>query len=92
MGLLLAVVVHAANLQEKEGAKQVLEKLKGKFPRLQRRGADGGYAGQLVEWVAQLGGWVLSHCQSSLLQQGFMVLLKRWVVEFWFAWLGRYMG
>ena len=59
LGLLLAVVVHAANLQDPEGAKKVLEKLKGKFPRLQRIWADGGYTGTLVDWVMQLGGWVL---------------------------------
>lgn len=90
LGLLLAVVVHAANLQDREGAKQVLEKLKGKFPRLQRIWADGGYAGQLVEWVAQLGGWVLDIVNRPKDQQGFMVLPRRWVVERTFAWLGRY--
>lgn len=35
MGLLLAVVVHAANIQDRDGAKLVLAKLMGNFPRLQ---------------------------------------------------------
>ena len=35
MGLLLAVVVHAANIQDRDGAKLVLSKLLGRFPRLQ---------------------------------------------------------
>lgn len=90
LGLLLAVVVHAANLQDRDGAKKVLEKLKGKFPRLQRIWADGGYTGTLVDWVMQLGGWVLDIVHRPKDQQGFMVLPRRWVVERTFAWLGRY--
>ena len=34
MGLLLAVVVHAADIQDRDGAKLVLSKLQGRFPRL----------------------------------------------------------
>ena len=51
MGLLLAVVVHAANLQDRDGAKLVLQKLVGRCPRLKLIWADGGYRGQLVDWV-----------------------------------------
>ena len=47
MGLLLAVVVHAANIQDRDGAKLVLAKLLGRFPRLQIIWADAGYAGPL---------------------------------------------
>ena len=52
LGLLLAVVVHAANIQDRDGAKLVLARLKGNFPRLVLIWADGGYAGQLIQWVA----------------------------------------
>ena len=45
MGLLLAVVVHAANIQDRDGAKLVLDKLLGRFPRLRVIWADAGYAG-----------------------------------------------
>jgi putative transposase len=51
MGLLLMVVVHAASIQDRDGAKLVLAKVKGRFPRLQLIWADGGYAGKLVDWV-----------------------------------------
>ena len=44
MGLLLAVVVHAANIQDRDGAKLVLAKLLGRFPRLRVIWADAGYA------------------------------------------------
>ena len=46
MGLLLTVGVHAASIQDRDGAKQVLEKSKGDFPRLQLVWADGGYRGE----------------------------------------------
>jgi len=55
----LIVVVHAANIQDRDGAKSVLGKVKAKFSRLQLIWADGGYAGKLVDWVKELCGWVL---------------------------------
>ena len=45
MGLLLAVVVHPGNVQNRDGAKELLTKAKERLPRLQRLWADGGYAG-----------------------------------------------
>ena len=89
LGLLLAVVVHAASIQDRDGAKKVMKKLKGKFPRLQCIFADGGYAGTLVEWVEKFGGWLLDIVKRPANQKGFVVLRRRWVVERTFAWLGR---
>ena len=60
MGLLLAVVVHAANIQDRDGAKLVLAKLLGRFPRLRAIWADAGYAGRLVAWAWNTGGWLLT--------------------------------
>ena len=54
MGLLLAVVVHAADIQDRDGAKLVLSKLRGHFPRLKLIWADGAYAGHLVGWASAL--------------------------------------
>ena len=90
IGLLLAVVVHAANLQDRDGAKQVFRQLKGKFPRLELIWADGGYSGQLVDWVFQFSKWILAIVNRPKDQKGFVVLPRRWVVERTFAWLGRY--
>ena len=59
MGLLLAVVVHAANIQDRDGAKLVMQRLLGRCPRLERIWADGAYAGQLVLWARRIGGWKL---------------------------------
>ena len=46
LGLLLQVVVSAANVSEKAGAKLLLKKIAGQFPRLQKIFADGGYEGK----------------------------------------------
>ena len=89
-GLLLAVVVHAANIQDRDGAKLVLGKLLGRFPRLCLIWADGGYRGKLIEWTASLGGWVLEIVKHNDDVKGFKVLPRRWVVERTLGWLGRY--
>lgn len=89
LGFLLAVVVHAADIQDRDGAKLVLAKLVGHFPRLRLIWADGGYAGALVEWTRELGGWVLEIVRRYELHR-FEVLPHRWVVERTLAWLGRY--
>jgi putative transposase len=90
LGLILAVVVHAANVQDRDGAKLVLRKLRGLYPRLKRLWADGGYAGKLIDWTKRLGGWILEIVKRSDDVAGFAVLPKRWIVERTFAWLGRY--
>jgi putative transposase len=90
LGLVLMVVVHAANIQDRDGAKIVLERVKGKFARLQLIWADGGYRGQLVEWVQNVCGRVLEIVKRNDDVKGFQVLPHRWVVERTFGWLGRY--
>src|SRR6266545_3974243 len=96
LGLIIAIVVHAASLQDRDGAKLVLAKLNEKrkgrrlFPRLERIWADGGYAGQLIDWAKHLGRWTLEIVKRSEDAIGFAVLPKRWIVERTFAWLGKY--
>jgi len=89
MGLILAVVVHSAGIQDRDGAKLVFEKIKRDLPRLELIWADGGYAGKLVEWVKSECGWVLEIVKRSDDVKGFKLLPRRWVVERTFAWLGR---
>lgn len=90
LGLIVMLVVHSAAVQDRDGAKLVLEKMKNCFPRLQLIWADGGYAGQLIDWVKTLAGWVLQIVKRSDDVKGFVVLPKRWIVERTFGWLGRY--
>jgi putative transposase len=96
LGLILAVVVHSAAVQDRDGALAVLAKLLSPFdafPRLRLIWADGGYAGRLVRfldrWRRSLG-WVLQIVKRSDDAKGFVVLPKRWIVERTFGWFGRY--
>ena len=88
--MILAIVVHAGNIQDRDGAKLVLGKLRGRYGRLKLIWADGGYAGKLIEWTASFGNWVLEIVKRSDDVTGFVVLPKRWIVERTFGWIGRY--
>ena len=90
LGLILAVVVHAGDIQDRDGARLVLERLGKGFGRLRLIWADGGYAGQLVEWVKTVYHWTLEIVKRSDDMTGFVVLPKRWIVERTFSWLYRY--
>ena len=90
LGLVMAVVVHAANIQDRDGAKLVVAKLCGLFSRLSLIWADGGYAGKLIDWVKEIGTWTLEIVKRSDDVTGFKILPRRWVVERTFAWLGKY--
>jgi putative transposase len=92
LGLVLAVVVHPANIQDRDGAKLVFgkAKLKGTWPRMLRVWADGGYAGKLIEWVFAFCQWVLEIVKRNDDVKGFKLLPKRWVVERTFSWLSNY--
>ncbi len=90
MGLLLTVVVHVASIQDRDGAKKVLEKATQSFTCLKLIWADGGYAGKLIAWVKESCQWILEIIKRNDDVKGFHVLPRRWVVERTFAWLGRY--
>ena len=64
LGLVWGVVVHVADVQDRDGAKLVLEKVRVIW-------ADGGYGGQLVGWVETRCGWVLDIIQRSIRSSGF---------------------
>jgi putative transposase len=91
MGLLLVVLVHAADIQERDGAKLLLNKIKGCFTRLCLIWADGGYNGEaMIDWVRNTHGWILEIVKRDKGVKGFQVLPRRWVVERTFAWFGDY--
>ena len=89
LGLLLVVVVHAANIQESEGAKLVLGKSLGRFPRLRLIWVDQGYKAHFVAWAEAIGDWAIEVVARPAGAKGFQLLPRRWVVERTFAWLGR---
>jgi putative transposase len=92
LGLLLVVVVHPANIQDRDGAKLVFAKAKllGSWSRMERVWADGGYAGKLIAWVASFCQWILEIVKRNDDVKGFKLLPKRWVVERTFSWLSNY--
>ena len=92
LGLLMKVVVTAGNVQDRDGAKLLLEDLAEQgelIQRLELIWADGGYRRTLISWVEETFGWKLEIVEKPKGQVGFQVLPKRWVVERTFAWLIR---
>src|SRR6478672_5664715 len=90
MGMVVAAVVHSADIQDRDGAKPVLRKLVGRFPRLKKVLADGIYNGGIAEWAKELGGWIFELVVRPEGEKKFEVLKWRGIVERTFAWLGRY--
>ena len=94
LGLLLEVRVHPANVQDRDGAKELLAPLQAKHWRLQQIWADASYRGELLAWVHRLRqgrGHRRLHLEivAKSAATGFAVLPKRWIVERTFAWQGR---
>lgn len=93
LGLLRAVVVTAANVQDRDGAKLLLGMLRHWFTRLRCLWADGAYAGFLETWVVLLRRYRkvrLEIIKRSDHLKGFIVLPKRWIVERTFGWFYKY--
>jgi transposase len=89
-GFLLAVLVHAANVQDCHGAVPLLRALRRAFPELQHVFADRVYRGnQLLDALADCGPWTIQIVQRPEGAKGFQLLPRRWVVERSLAWLGR---
>ena len=89
-GLLLAVHVHPANVQDCHGAVPLLERLRYKFPKLRHVFADRIYRGkQLLTALSHCGPWTIEIVERPQGVKGFQLLPRRWVVERTFAWFGR---
>jgi transposase len=91
LGNLLEVVVTAANLDDRKGAKLLLTKVEQQMAlRLLKIWADKGYQGDLEDWFMQEWQISLEIVAAQAGQKGFAVQPRRWVVERSFAWLGKY--
>ncbi len=86
LGFLMAIVIHDANINDREGAKLLLKNVQYKYPRLKKIMVDQGYTGELVEWTMKVFGWVLEVVVKVAGVSGFNVLPKRWIVERTFGW------
>lgn len=93
VGLLVHVVVTAANVQDVHAGEQLLQALQARpdlWVRLAKLWADGGYRGDRVTKMATALHAELEIVLKEQDQKGFQVLPKRWVVERTFAWLTRF--
>jgi transposase len=86
----LSVVVHPADVQDRDGAHEVLRQARRSFPFIERIFADAGYQGpRAAAAAADTGSWTLEIVKRTEAHQ-FVVLPKRWIVERTFAWTTRY--
>jgi transposase len=89
LGLLLAVNVHPASVQDRDGAEALLREARRSFPFIERVIGDAGYQGRRMEAaVARTGVWelqIVRRCDKHR----FVVLPKRWIVERTLGWLNR---
>jgi putative transposase len=89
-GFLLAVLVHAANIQDNHGAVPLLRSVGQAFPKLRHIFADRVYRGEkLINAIADLGKWTIEIVTRSQSVGTFKAEPRRWVVERSFAWFGR---
>jgi len=92
LGLLIGIIAHSAAIQDRDGAKLLLLRVcknadgSERLPQMKVIFADGGYTGQLIDWVEQETHWRLEIVKRSELHT-FKVLPKRWIVERTFGWL-----
>lgn len=89
LGLLLAVMVTAASVQDRDAAGPLLERVRVRFRTIALVWADGAYAGRLVAWAQEKLQLTLQIVKRSDNTSGFVVLPRRWVVERTLSWLMR---
>ena len=86
MGLVLAVIIHSASIQDRGGAVFAIECLKQKWKNIKTIFADGGYSGELIKDIKQQFKITLEIIKRNELHV-FKILPKRWIVERTFAWI-----
>jgi transposase len=87
---MLGIVVHAGNIQDRDGAPELLRRTRRLFPFVEVIYADSGYRGpKLAARMAKTGTWRLEIVKRNDVPR-FEVLPKRWIVERTFAWLSRH--
>jgi putative transposase len=88
LGMILAVHVHPGDIQDRDGAKDLLLKIQGLFPLLTLILADGAYRGALIEWVEKVLNVRLEVVKRSDIA-GWEIMPWRWIVERTLAWISR---
>ena len=83
-------MVHAADIQDRDGGRELIKKIRFMLPRMKKLWADGGYAGKFEAFVKEWTRWEAEIVKRSDTAKGFKLLAHRWIVERTFGWLGRY--
>jgi putative transposase len=89
-GLLLGVIVHAADVQDADGVGDLLKRLKRLYPWLKAVFADGVYDRLAALLACFLLGLTLIIVRRLTGSAGFVLLPRRWVAERTLGWLGRW--
>lgn len=90
LGLVLYVMVQSAQVQDRDGARLLFERILSRFPRLQLIWADSGYAGpKLGDWLKAACRWLLEIVRRADPAHTFVVQPHRWIVERTFGWFNR---
>ena len=88
LGLIWGLAVLPADVQDRDGAKALLERVRGLLPRLQVIWADGAYTA-VAAWVQETFGWLLTTILRPRGAKGYVHLPRRWIAERTFGWFGR---
>lgn len=86
MGLILAVVIQSASVQDRDGAIEVISKMRESWRKVVKIYADGGYRGKLIETVKdkfKIEVEIIKRDEQHI----FKILPKRWIVERTFSWI-----
>jgi len=88
---MLAAIVHAADIQDRDGGAMLMAAMFGLYPFLLKLYADGGYQGPVFQKAMKA---IMAQVEVEIVKRsdqvkGFIVLPKRWVVERALAWLNR---
>lgn len=87
LGILMCIVVTAANVHDSVAAEQVFKRLAGRYPRLKRILADGGYTGERLAKLARAELGITLEVVTRSDEANFRVIPKRWIVERSISWL-----
>lgn len=90
LGLMITVVVTTACVQDRDGLKKLLKTFGVHRKNLHKIWVDGGYRGEIIEWVRSRFRFCLEVVLRSDNLKGFVVLPKRWIVERTFAWINNH--
>jgi transposase len=90
LGLMVGVTVHAADVQDRDGAEALLRYARRRQPFIEVILADGGYQGPIMaEQVARTGRWRLEIVKRNDVPR-FEVVPRRWIVERTLAWISHF--